>query len=366
MKTGRTGRLYAVVVPSNVVQSGRMLIANVRRRIVPSLILSVIVFAGLIAYGDVTQIAAALMDFPWRLLPGILGLTLLNYALRFLKWQFYLGQIGVQGLSRYESLLIFGSGMGMTITPGKMGEWLKSYLLRERAGTPLTLSAPIIVAERLTDGLALAFLASGGLLLFPVAWQAVAVAVGAAAMVLLVVWVRPLAGVIFAAAEGIGPLRSRVHHLHALYESTRTVLGPRNLVVGLGLGIISWGSECLAFWLVLQGLGLEGTLLLTAQAAFILATSTLGGAMFVTPGGLGVAEGSIIGLSQVLLGLSRNLAATAALLIRLSTFWFGISIGLVALVLISRRMAHPQAATGDAADARPAGQPLSAGNEVDG
>lgn len=313
-----------------------MLTRNLRGHLLLSLGLGLAVFAALAAYGDASQVAGALAVFPWALTPAILGLTLLNYLLRFLKWQFYLGQIDVRGLSRWGSLLIFCAGMAMAITPGKVGEWLKSYLLREQYGIALSRSVPIVVAERLTDGLAMALLASGGLLLFPVGWQAVALAVAGAGIVLAVVWYEPVADAVFAAAARVRPLASRVHHLQAMYAAAQTVLSPRNLTVGVTLGFISWGSECLAFWLVLQGLGLEGSPLLVVQAAFILATSTLGGALFITPGGLGVAEGSIIGLCQVLLGMPKDLAAAAALLIRLSTLWFGVSLGLIALVLVSR------------------------------
>ena len=74
-----------------------------------------------------------------------------NYVLRFVKWQYYLKLIGVQGFPRGHSALSYLAGLGMVVTPGKVGEWLKCYLLRELHGTPFTRSAPILIAERLTD-----------------------------------------------------------------------------------------------------------------------------------------------------------------------------------------------------------------------
>ena len=58
------------------------------------------------------------------------------------------------------------------MTPGKVGELLKAWLLRARAGTPMAVSAPVILAERLTDGVAMLILASAGLLLYRHGWQA--------------------------------------------------------------------------------------------------------------------------------------------------------------------------------------------------
>jgi len=84
-------------------------------------------------------------------LPLVLALTSCNYALRFVKWQYYLRTIGVEGFPRGQSALAYLAGLGMVVTPGKVGEWLKCYLLRELHGTPFSRSAPILIAERLTD-----------------------------------------------------------------------------------------------------------------------------------------------------------------------------------------------------------------------
>ena len=140
--------------------------AKIRSRLLISMLFGILVFAGLLAYGDFKSVGGGLKDFRWELLPLILLVTLGNYALRFVKWEYYLRQIGVTGLKRVDSFLIYFSGLGMTITPGKVGEWLKSYLLKEMHGTPVTKSAPILLAERLTDGLALIIIAIAGLAVF--------------------------------------------------------------------------------------------------------------------------------------------------------------------------------------------------------
>jgi hypothetical protein len=44
----------------------------------------------------------------------------------------------------------------------------------------------------------------------------------------------------------------------------------------------------------------------------------------------------ITGLAQTLVGLGRGVAATSTLLIRLCTLWFGIAVGIMALLVLSR------------------------------
>jgi len=89
---------------------------------------------------------------------------------------------------------------------------------------------------------------------------------------------------------------------------------------------------------VLLGMGLAAHPLVLTQAAFILNTSILAGSLTMIPGGLGVAEGGIAGLTQLFLGMTPERAVVATLLIRFCTLWFGVSLGLAALITFSRRM----------------------------
>src|SRR5690606_40960118 len=90
--------------------------------------------------------------FNWVFLPLILLLTLCNYFARFLKWQYYLKILDVK-IKLIDSISIFFSGFVMSITPGKMGELLKSYLVKEVTNTPISKTAPIIRSEEHTSEL---------------------------------------------------------------------------------------------------------------------------------------------------------------------------------------------------------------------
>ncbi|MCS7003589.1 MAG: lysylphosphatidylglycerol synthase domain-containing protein, partial [Dehalococcoidia bacterium] len=67
-------------------------------------------------------------------------------------------------------------------------------------------------------------------------------------------------------------------------------------------------------------------------ATFILAVATLAGALFLTPGGLGAAEGAMAGFLRVVVGAPASIGAAATLLIRACTLWFGVALGALALV----------------------------------
>lgn len=310
---------------------------TLRRRFLWAVGISVVVMAGLTLYGDAPRVAAIVSQFPVVLLPVVFGLASLSYLLRFSKWHFYLRQIGLHDFPLRDSALVFGVGLAMALTPGKVGEGLKSYLLRELTGMPIARSVPVIVAERVTDALALTLLATGGLTVFSFGWQVLAVVLAGVAGLLLILWSPPVAAMGFRLMAQVGPLRSRLHIAATLLESMRSLFRPRVLLAALCLSVVSWGSECLALWVILRGLGLDADNSLLLKVVFIHAVSVLGGAV-VSPGGLGVTEGGIIGLGQAVLGLARDVAASGAFLIRLFTLWYAISLGLLALMLVGRRL----------------------------
>ena len=326
-----------------------MISRSLRIKFLASLGFAVLVLAVLAFYADAGKLVETVSRFNWALLPVILALTLFNYGVRFLKWHYYLEQIGVEGLGWWRSCVLFFSGLSMVVTPGKVGEWLKSYLLREMTGTPFFRSAPIILAERLTDGLAMVLLGAAGLTLSGLGWEVMAVIVLGGMAILMVIWLRPLATFFLDLAAKLPGMGSRAMHLAEFYEGARSILSPKNTVLGIVLGFFSWGAECVAYYLVLVGLGLPESPLMAVQAAFILAAASLGGSLLLTPGGLGVAEGGITGLAQYLVGASAELATASAILIRVSTLWFGVALGFIALAIATRMLGKQTAAPVDAA-----------------
>jgi uncharacterized protein (TIRG00374 family) len=301
--------------------------------------LGILVVFGLSFSADAPKLLGVLSTFQWNFLPFILALTLVNYVLRFVKWNFYLRVVGIRDVPMRQSAVIFTAGLAMAITPGKVGELLKAYLLRYFRGTPIATGAPIVVAERMTDGVAMVLLATGGLLLYGNGWELIIPILAGMTFVVVISQNRGLVRWALGIADRIPFVSSKLHHFEAAMESAYQLFRVRNLLIAVGLGIISWGSETVAFYLVLTALGLPASFVLAVQAAFILATSSLVGAASMLPGGLAAAEGSLAGL-LLILGVTHDpsVAAAATLIIRFATLWFGVAIGLIGLALAASQL----------------------------
>jgi len=283
-------------------------------------------------YADLPQMLKALVNFRWEFLPLILGLTLFNYFWRFIKWQYYLGRLDIH-VYWFQSLLIFLSGLSMAITPGKIGELLKAYLLKTSTDVPVARSSPIILAERLTDGIAMIGLAMTGLILYRSGWEILLILFLFGMTAILLIQNRQLSLALLGMGERI-PIISRIAHLiRSFYESSYTLFQWRPLLLAILIGLISWSGECGALFFVYAGLGITMSVDLFIKSMFILAVSSLVGSASGLPGGLGTADGSMLGLTHLLITSSKAIAGAATLLIRLCTLWFGLGIGVIALVL---------------------------------
>jgi glycosyltransferase 2 family protein len=301
---------------------------DILRKLIPGLIFGFVVLLVLVLLSDFRQVGAQMATFDWRLYPLVLAFTLFNYALRFIKWHFYLGQIGVNKLPWQESLRLFVAGFPLAVTPGKVGEALKGVWLKQKTGMPVGRGISVVVAERISDGLAVLLLSTFGVAVFPQYWPGFLAVLLALIAVVVISQVRPLALWLLVQGEKITLIKRMIPGLRDFYEGSFALFRPGATLLAVALGTISWLGEGIGFYLILLGLGLEPGLRLMALAVFVLSFSAVVGAASALPGGLGAAEASIAGLLLLVIGDRAAAASTATLLIRLATLWFGVCIGL--------------------------------------
>lgn len=311
---------------------------DLKRKLVIGFSLGIVVFIGLLLYGDVQEIGQLLHGFRKRLIPAILSLTILSYILRGIRFHYYLLQVGVRNITLWTSIRVFIGGFVLSLTPGKLGELVRVLWIKNLTGTSPAKVAPAIIVDRIVDGVAMAILASIGTLAYPQYWPAVALILALLVTGIIVVQIRPLAFWILNIGERLPLVVRFAHHLHTLYESIYELLRIKNLVVGLGVGLVVWTIQGGAFYLVLIGLGAANTLSSVLLAIFTLAVGSLLGGASSSPGGLGAAEASMTIILQTVVGVSQNMAATATLLIRFFTLWLGVLLGGIIVVVWRRTL----------------------------
>jgi uncharacterized protein (TIRG00374 family) len=245
--------------------------------------LAAAVCLALIVVGSSHGLAAAVRGFQLAYLAPVLALSLVNYLVRFARWQMYLRRVDVRVGGR-TSWAVFVSGLAMSITPGKFGELFKAAMLRDEASVPLARSVPVVISERMTDLVAVVLLVAVGAARYPVARPAV---VAVAGVVLAALALLAYSPAVMARARRLFAHRW-LRERQGIDEGAATfslLLRGRPLFLGTLLGVLAWCAECGGLWLVLLGLG-YGRLSLFA-ATFVYALSTLAGAVSLLPGGHG-------------------------------------------------------------------------------
>lgn len=308
------------------------------RRLLLALLFGVLVYALVVAFTGFEQLRGAVRHFQWWTLAAALALSSFNYVLRFFKWEFYLRKLQIPRIPWRDNFLIFLSGFVLTVTPGKLGEVFKSAVLQETHGVDMARTAPIVVAERLTDVIAVIVLIfvgslgfSGGLVWALLGSTAVLLGLG------LILWQAPLLFLLRLLEQRGGALANWAPRLRTALESLRIVASPSSLLVPTLLSLIGWGGEGFALFLLVQGFGEVVSLPL---AVFFYATSTLAGALVPTPGGLGVAEAMFQTQLVELGGVAVGAATASMLLIRFATLWWAVLVGFFALFLLRLRFPH--------------------------
>ncbi len=306
---------------------------KLRNKLLLSIGFGGLIFIAFTFYADADQVLDAYKNFQWAYLPLIFLCSTTNYLFRFWKWDYYTAQLGFRPPLK-QNVIIFFAAFIMAVTPGKFGEVLKSYLLKKENATPITKSAPIILAERLTDFIGLIILVIAGAWVFGYGKKIVAAfAIFFFGITALLSW-RKGSVFVISILERI-PFISKFAHLFlSAYESIYILLRLKPLAFTIVLSVVSWFFECLGFWIILQTFGAPPNVF---KASFIYAFSIIVGSVSMLPGGLGVTEGSLTGLT-ILAGASKSVAVASTFIIRTATLWYAVLIGVVVLFVFQKKL----------------------------
>lgn len=301
-----------------------------KKRYLRALILSVVLagvgYIGFSLWGGWRDVVLSVSEVGAAGIIIALSLSLVNYALRFIRWQGYLALLGHR-IPWSQSLRIYLSGFALTTTPAKAGEALRSVFLKP-LGVSYAESLGALFSERLSDLIAMLLLASIGLWIYSPA-RPVVVILGIVAFALVIAIQK---------ADRLRALSALSHKLprllnNALASIVDMISHARScfrfpvMLAGLLLGLMAWGAEGVAFYYIWDFISSNAIL---QDALFVYAFSMLIGAVSFLPGGLGGTEVTMVTL-LLLHGTASPQAVAITLAIRLATLWFAVVIGILAL-----------------------------------
>jgi uncharacterized protein (TIRG00374 family) len=340
-----------------------------RNQVLAGLLFITVVLIAVVAFTGAGELADKLGDFPvWLFVPVFL-LKCLNWALRYAEWRYFLGVLGVRTvrglperplpapdqpptIRERDSAVLWLAGLALSISPGKLAEVLKAVVLKHLTGLDFSRGAPVIFLERLVDGLAIiplttatmltvgASLDTGDISLSYV--RAVLVGVTIVLVIgMILIQIKPLAFWFLDLIRNWPGLR-RIHGaLYNLYASSYDLIKLRHLIPTTLLGLAAYSTDCIGFFLLLRGLGIDGGWTLFGEASFILGFSVIIASISTLPGGAGGRELTIGPMLTGIVGLSKGNAGTATFLIALFQLWVGVLLGLIVIAVFRNTLFPP-------------------------
>ncbi len=347
-----------------------------RNQILLGILITISIYIGLLLLADnqghleADGILEKIQSFPLYLIPILILAQTLVIFFRFLEWHYYLGVIDARHrISTKDSLIIFVATFIMVVSPGKAGELLKSVMLKIHTtktkdglviegGVPVARSAPIVIAERVVDGIAVIILMAVTLLIAGDSlnlgtYQGIDYAVLSRTLIysssaiiltgLIVVQIQALAYFCLDILGYIPIIKRLQQPLTDFYESSREVFALKHVIPMSIVGLGVYGSSTLGFIIILYGFGLDITWQLILQSLFIVGVASAIGALSFVPNGAGVTEISNTGMLLALVApiqpiVTLPVAAAIAFIQGFFHKWFRVLVGLTVAFIYRKRL----------------------------
>ncbi len=297
------------------------------------ILVSVAIYSSFLFFSDFDILYSGLQNFQLSSVTIILLVISASWMVLFGRWYILLNKHGIK-IPIKTNLLVFFSGFTLSISPVKSGELIKSFFLKNKCGIPATKTVPIIFLERFYDIIGTAAVASIGVTFL-----------GFELGIVLILIPITIIGLFYLFYTQIGftltlKIINRIkfvnkfsNNIKESHEIIRNSSDKKIMTASTGLTILWRLIEGLAILLILQVFGIDFIEFLNLISMY--SASVILGAITLSPGGLGVTEGSFAGL-LTLHGLDLQTTLALAIFVRFFTLWFGLIIGFISLKILGQ------------------------------
>jgi len=299
------------------------------------IIILVSLFYVLIAFfSDFDKLIESFQNVQLIYLPLILLLVVASIFLKSVRQRFLLRTVSVN-ISVKDSFIIFNAGQSLLVTPGSIGNIIKSQFFKDRFGIPYSKTAPLILVERYYDMLGIISIISlflifrfDDVLVFPIIILAVVIF-----FVSFAIRNKTILKKITNFFKRIPKLDKFADSVLESHNTISSFTSKKSLSLMWPYSIVCWIFDAMAVYFCFLSFDLAFDFL---DTTLISLTSLILGILSFIPGGVGVTETSMIGfLLKYDIGIS--VATALVMYVRLNTIWFSTFLGFVSTRLISKK-----------------------------
>ena len=302
-------------------------------KIINKLIIIVIAVVGLYATfliaSDINTISDKLSSFKIEFLPIIISLVTSGWFVMFTRWHLLLINSKIF-IPKKSSFIIYLSGIALSIIPGRIGELIKSQLLKTKYGVPRSKTVPIIILEQLYTLIGLVIISFFGIWFFELGAYVLGFFSAVLIFAFILISSRTMFNKLISVLEKRKFTSKFVEPLSSSYDTIKKSLRGPIVFYASALTVVFWLLEAITVYFVLLSFGIDYIEFLMVIPTYT--TSLMLGFLSFIPMGLGVVEGSLASFFS-LQGIEVSLSLALVVIIRLFTRWYGVAVGFVALKL---------------------------------
>ena len=302
-------------------------------KIINKIIIIVIAVVGLYATfliaSDINTIADKISSFKIEFLPIIIILVTCSWFVLFTRWHLLLMNSKIF-IPKKNSFIIYLSGIALTIIPGKVGELVKSQLLKTKFGIPRSKTVPIVILEQFYTLIGLIVISFFGIWYFELGTYVIGFFTAVLVFSFILISSKRIFNKLMVILEKRKITSKFVEPLLLSYDTVRKSIRGPIVFYATALTSIFWLLEAVIVYFVLLSFGVDDIEFLMVIPTY--ATSIMLGFLSFLPMGLGVVEGSLASFFS-LQGIEVSLSLTLVIIIRVFTRWYGVAVGFVALRL---------------------------------
>ena len=276
---------------------------------------------------DFNLIQEKISNFKIIYLPLILFFVTLSLIPLFIRWHFLLRNSNIH-IPIKNSFLIFLSGGAISITPGQIGDLLKSQIMKKKFNIPRTDTTAVIISEKIYDLTAAIIASIIGIIILGMEIHLTLIAVSILAIIFFLIYYKPAFIFFLEQIKKIKFISKYTQNLSDSYDTLRKSTSAKTASISIPLSITYWLIISIAVYYTF--LAFDVNILNYLDILFIYVLSVLFGAISFVPGGIGVTEGTIVGLLTIN-GIDVSTALILSVMARIMTLWSPACIGFICL-----------------------------------
>ncbi len=292
----------------------------------------IIIYLGFIFTSDITKIQNNFEKIKITDIILIIGLWSIATLVRTFRWHFFLKEIENKVPFR-TNIIYYLSGFALALSPGRLGEIIRSPYLKKNYNISISKSASIVFVERFYDILGITIILIIGLIFVEFDGTIILVPIVLIIILLIIFKNKFLLSKILERLSKIKRFNNIQSSYEESYSSINKLIKVKFIILGIVTSTATYFFQSLAVYFII--LSLSG--IISIEEIFVVyPTSMFAAAITLIPGGIGVFDGGMIGLLS-LYGVNYEIAITTSIIIRIIGLGLLSAVGMICLRYISKK-----------------------------